>query len=199
MDIVWHMNFSKTFNIVSHSLLLEKLVCYGLDKWSSKNHCRENNKTRFNIRAARPGSLPGEERLWELRLFSLEEWRLGEELVTKFQYLMVSTKEVEIPFSKSKSATRIISGKWWIPQCWTLLRFSWTGCWTISFWPCFCWERPRQSFPYNLLIYDSMIFPTPSVSDKEKEKHKTPRNLFHRDTVRALYELIFHNSCLECI
>ncbi|KAK4825175.1 hypothetical protein QYF61_024655 [Mycteria americana] len=33
VDIVY-LDFSKVFNTVSHSLLPEKLVCYGLDKWS---------------------------------------------------------------------------------------------------------------------------------------------------------------------
>lgn len=33
MDVVY-LNFSKTFNKVFHSPLLEQLMCYGLDKWS---------------------------------------------------------------------------------------------------------------------------------------------------------------------
>ncbi|PKU34263.1 rna-directed dna polymerase from mobile element jockey-like [Limosa lapponica baueri] len=33
VDIVY-LDFSKAFNTVSHSLLLEKPMCYGLDKWS---------------------------------------------------------------------------------------------------------------------------------------------------------------------
>ena len=58
------------------------------------------------------------------------------------------------------AAIGIISpGKWWIPQYWTLLRFSWTGCWAILSRPCFCQERLDQiivEVPSNLVFYDSI-------------------------------------------
>ena len=33
VDIIY-LDFSKAFDMVSHSLLLESLICYSLDKWS---------------------------------------------------------------------------------------------------------------------------------------------------------------------
>ncbi|KAK4812701.1 hypothetical protein QYF61_013726 [Mycteria americana] len=57
--------------------------------------------------------------------------------------------------------------KWWIPQHWTLLRFSWTGCWAILSRPCFCQERLDQMIlevPSNLVFYDSMTLLTTQCS-----------------------------------
>ena len=54
-----------------------------------------------------------------------------------------------------QSVIGIISpGKWWIPQHWTLLRFSWAGCWAIMsrlfFRLCFCQERLDSPDPWGL-------------------------------------------------
>jgi len=61
--------------------------------------------------------------------------------------------------SENNSAIGIIPpGKWWIPQHWTLLRFSRTGRWAILSRPCFCQERLDQTIlevPSNLVFSDS--------------------------------------------
>ena len=62
-------------------------------------------------------------------------------------------------FSREQSVIGIISpGKWLILQHWTLLTFSWAGCWTILSKPCFCQASLDQmilEFPSNLVFYDS--------------------------------------------
>lgn len=72
-------------------------------------------------------------------------------------YKILGREEI---FSQWKqSATEIISpGKWWIPQCWVLLRFGWTGCWAILSRQCFCWEKLMiLEVPSSLVFCDSVI------------------------------------------
>lgn len=48
----------------------------------------------------------------------------------------------------------------WIPQQWTVLRFSGAGCWTILSRPCFCHEMLDQVISFQAGIpwhYDSMV------------------------------------------
>lgn len=45
-------------------------------------------------------------------------------------------------FTWEQPAIRIVSPeKWWIPQCWTPLRFRWTECWAILYSPFFLFAK----------------------------------------------------------
>lgn len=61
-------------------------------------------------------------------------------------------------FTWGQSAIRTVSSeKWWVPQCWTLLRLRWTDCWAILSSPCFCQERLEQMILEAPSNWHSMI------------------------------------------
>jgi len=133
------------------------------------------------------GSLPYEERLRKLGLFSLEKRRLRVDLITMFQYLKNGYKEdgdsllTRSHTEKTRSnGYKLILGRFrldrrgksftmrtishWnnlpreVVDCPTL--DNWTGCWAILSRLCFCQERLGQMIfevPSNLVFYDNSV------------------------------------------
>jgi len=127
------------------------------------------------------GSLPYEERLGEMGLFSFEKRKLRGDIITMFHYLKSGYKEdggslfTRSHMEKMRgNGYQLLLGRFrldtrgqlftmrtinhWndLPrEHWTLLRFGWTRCWAILSRPCFCQERLDQMIlevPSYLLV-----------------------------------------------
>lgn len=100
-------------------------------------------KRQWNVACSMPHYLRGDYREGGGSLFprSCVEKATGRKKGYSFQL------DTRTSFHSENNALELISpGRWWFPQCWTLL-WCWAGCWATLSGLCFCHEKLDQMIP----------------------------------------------------